>query len=304
MAEEPREHWLAPDDSYRLCLLELAPTVPANGRAIVCFHGIFADSRTFWSAHDPQRAATWFTARGYRVFLADFRGHGRSPAPPGRWRWSFDEVVRADVPAFLAFVAARHAGPTFVLAHSFGGCSVHAALALRPALQAGLAGVASIASALNDYTDGPWRKRWQFPLAGAVSAMLGRMPARRLGMGSADEPGPLMRQFVRWSLQGSFRSADGSTDYWPLLRAVRLPIWTCAATADTYYSTPARVRKFFDHLGSEDRSFRIFGREQGDPCDFDHFGLVMGADAMRIVLPVIAAWFDARAGQLLPGALR
>lgn len=287
-----REHQLTPVPDWPLHVRELEPA-QANGRAILFLHGIFADSRTFFSARDPQRAASWFAARGYRCFLADFRGHGRSPAPRGRWRWDFDDMARTDMPALLRFVQARHAGPLYVLAHSFGGCTVLTALALAPALQARLSGVAFIASAINDYSDGPWRKRLQFPLAAAMATLLGRLPARRLGLGSADEPAPLMRQFAAWSPRRRFCSRDGAVDYWAALQAVRLPVWACAGVDDHYFATPARVHRFFDHLGSVEREFTLFGRDAGLGEHWDHMDLVRGEPAMRCVMPRIAAWMDA-----------
>ena len=46
-------------------------------------------------------------------------------------------------------------------------------------------------------------------------------------MGPSDEPGRLMRQFAEWADDRSFRSEDGSIDYWRALAAGEI-----AATLD------------------------------------------------------------------------
>ena len=53
--------------------------------------------------------------------------------------------------------------------------------------------------------------------------------------------------------------------------------------------TISRTRGFLA-LGSEDKTYRVFGREHGDPTDFGHGDLVIGDHAPTVIFPEIAAW--------------
>src|SRR5690348_18040771 len=81
--------------------------VRAQGRsrgALVCLHAMMTDGRYF-GARRPDGFAAELAAQGFDVFVADFRGHGRSVPPrAGEQDWSFDDLVELDVPAIVAAV--------------------------------------------------------------------------------------------------------------------------------------------------------------------------------------------------------
>jgi pimeloyl-ACP methyl ester carboxylesterase len=104
-------------DGWRLGLRHLRPAVPDPAKLpVVLCHGLGLNA-TFWTITD-RHLPEQLVARGYEVFLFDFRGAGES-APvgtPGRvnarlrqtfllelgeGRWTVDEIVRYDVPAVL-----------------------------------------------------------------------------------------------------------------------------------------------------------------------------------------------------------
>lgn len=287
MGEPPRDHWVPVAGGHQLHVRELVPTGESRRRTtVICIHGVFSDSRLFFSTHDPYRADGWFAGHGYRTFLGDLRGHGRSRMPAGirRWNWDFGTYALTDIPALLTFAADRHDGPLFVLAHSFGGYVTLVALGLATDLQSRIAGVCAPAAAVNDYTDGGMVKRIQLPMASVLSRLVGRTPARSLRLGSSDEPWRLMRRFAQWARNGSFCSIDQAVDYWQTLGRVALPVYAGVGASDTFHASPHRARKLLDHLGSRDVTFEVFGRDQG----FGHFDIAIGKRATESVLPRVS----------------
>lgn len=293
-----REHWVPSSGGHELYVQDLPPGTGASpdAAAVLCLHGIFSDSRFFYNRSRPHDTARWFAARGYRVFLGNLRGHGRSRWPDGklRWDWNFDTYVNSDIPALIDFAANAHPGPLFLLGHSFGGYAAMAALGVQPALQARLRGACTLAAAVNDYSDGGLAKRIELPLASLLARCMGRMPARRLRLGPCDEPPALMAQIARWARHGSFRSLDGAKDYWQLVGRVTLPVYAGVGAADRFHASPARARKLLDHLGGRDRTFQVFGQRDGFARDFGHFDLATGRAAAEAVFPRVDAWMRAR----------
>ncbi len=293
MHTQAPEH-IPTSDGHALQLRCVRPeSASDNGAAVLLIHGLFSDSRFFLGAGD-QGPARWFVERGYTVFLGELRGHGRSRRPrPTRWDWGFDAYARHDIPDLIRAARSRHDGPLFLLCHSMSGYAALVGLALEPALQRELAGVVTLSSAVNDYSDGGLKKRFMVGLGATLGALLGRFPAKALKQGPADEPGKLMRQFATWARDGSFKSEDGGTDYWQALSAVTLPVYAGIGQGDVFHASPARGRKLVDRLGSADKTFTVLGTGGGLARDFGHVDVARGKHAEAEVLPAIDAWMRA-----------
>ncbi|MFX4292291.1 alpha/beta fold hydrolase [Streptomyces bohaiensis] len=290
-------HRVPTSDGQALHVEQVAPpTADDRSPGVLLLPGLFSDTR-FFLGPDGRGPAAALLAEGHICYLAAFRGHGPGDPGPGRSAdWNVDTYVRHDVPDLLRAVGALHPGPLFLLAHSMAGYVALAALATRPELQQRLAAVVTVASAVNDYSDGGIRKRAHLTFAAAVSRLLGRFPARALRQGRHDEPAGLMRQLAAWAPRGAFRSADGNTDYWAQLAAVTLPVLVVVGAADTFHASPARARRLADHLG-EAAELRVLGRSTGLGWDPGHVDILRGARADAEVMPRLTAWMRAAASR-------
>lgn len=300
---EIHDHWVPSPSGHQLYVKELAPSVSAVDQpaqaAILFFHGVFSNSRFFYNPDKRVGTASFFAERGYRVFLGEFRGHGRSRSPQDRkqrWDWSFDSYAREDVPDLVRFAANAHAGrgKLFAFCHSMSGYAVLAGLGCEPALQDSLAGVILTASAVNDYTDGGLKKRVLIPLSSAIARVVGRLPGKRFGLGPSDEPYAVMKQFAEWAGHGRFQSVDGKLDYWSALAEVTLPVLAGVGAADVFHASPARARKLIDALGSRDKTLEVYGKDQGFTRDFGHFDIAAGRHASQEILPRVDNWMKQR----------
>lgn len=284
------EHWVPTSGGHTLHVRQVKPSAD-EGRApgVLFLPGLFSDGGLFLSG-SGQGPAKVFLDEGFVVYVASLRGHGLSRWPDRRaYDWSFDTYVDHDVPDLVRAVSATHSGRLFLLAHSMAGYAALAALGVDPALQQRLAGVVTISSAVNDYSDGGLSKRARLTIAALVSRLVGRFPAQALRQGRWDEPAGLMRQFADWAPAGAFRSADGRTDYWQALGQVRLPVLVGVGAGDSFHASPARARTLADHLGGQ-AELVVFGRETGLSWDPGHFDVIRGARAEAEVLPRVVAW--------------
>ena len=136
-------------DGWRLGVRHLRPSAPDPAKLpVVLCHGLGLNG-TFWTITDnhlPQQ----LLARGYHVFVFDFRGSGESAKigrigrinerlrqtpllELGEGRWTVDEIVRYDVPAILDYVK-HETGRDRVnwVGHSLGGMLMFPYLELSP----------------------------------------------------------------------------------------------------------------------------------------------------------------------------
>jgi pimeloyl-ACP methyl ester carboxylesterase len=284
------ERWVPTSDGHQLHVRQVRPRADDGAAPGVLFlPGLFSDGE-FFLGRSGRGPAKVFLDEGFVAHVASLRGHGPSRWPDRRaYDWNFDTYVRHDIPDLVRAVSGTYSGPLFLWAHSMVGYAALAALGVDPVLQERLAGVVTMSSAVNDYSDGGLPKRARLTIAALLSRLVGRFPARALRQGRWDEPAGLMRQFTDWAPSGAFRSADGKTDYWQALGQVTLPVLVGIGAGDSFHASPARARKLADHLGGR-AELAVFGRETGLSWDPGHFDVIRGARAEEQVLPSVVAW--------------
>ncbi len=277
--EVRREDVLAADGT-RLALYRVGPP---GGQPVVLMPGTFSN-HTFWLGTRGHGLAWALGEAGFEVIVLDARGHGGSERPAGQ-DWNFDHWGRVDVPAAVE-AAAGDGRPVLLMGHSGGGAAMLMALAGEPALRERVAGVVILATPV------PWLQHWRRVAAWGIRALtrlLGRFPARLVGLGPEDELPGVMAQWMTWNLRGEWLSDDG-TDYVRELRSVHVPVLGMSGAGDTVFAPPAACRALIEMLGSDDASYRTAGVETGFSEDFDHAGIVVSRAAHEEVWPVLIAW--------------
>jgi predicted alpha/beta hydrolase len=216
-------------------------------------------------------------AHGVACVWADLRGHGQSgPRPEEGGDWGYDDLVEYDVPALVGFARQRFAGlPLTTVGHSLFGHVALAHLARHP--DAAIDGLVLLAV---NVAHPRWNAR---PLArvtktalievmGVLTRAYGRLPARRLGYGTDDEPRGYVRDFVRIGRATRWRARDGF-DYWEALPSVRRPLFGLVGSGDRWMAPAADARAIATRVpGAE---FQVVGRRTGLSWDPDHMGLVL-----------------------------
>ncbi|MEJ2502291.1 MAG: alpha/beta hydrolase [Gemmatimonadota bacterium] len=271
-AGQPRPHEIRREDvlagdGARLALYRLGPR---DATPVVLMPGTFTN-HTFWLGTQGRGLAWNLAAVGYEAVVLDPRGHGRLDAPA----------------AIQAATADR--SRALLVGHSAGGAALLMALAAEPALRHRVAGVVALGTPV------PWLQRWRRIGARAIratSGLLGRFPARVLGLGPEDELAGVMVQWMTWNLAGEWRGKDG-IDYGAALHGIRTPVLGISGAGDTLFAPPEACRSLVEMLGSDDATYRLAGVATGFSEDFDHSGIVVSRMARREVWPVVVDWLDA-----------
>ena len=285
MTRSVRHEDVVAADGTRLALYRVGD--PA-ATPVVLMPGTFSN-HTFWLGTRGHGMAWALAGAGYEAVVLDPRGHGGSERQDGR-DWTFEDWGRLDVPAAVE-AATRDSGKALLVGHSAGGAAMLIALAGEPELTDRVAGLVALATPV------PWLQRWRRLGAWtirAVSRLLGRFPARVLGLGPEDELPGVMAQWMTWNLRGEW-IGDDATDYVRALGEVGVPILAVSGAGDTVFAPPDACRGLMDMLGSDDATYILAGRDTGFSEDFDHPGIVISKPAHDEVWPLVIDWLDAHA---------
>lgn len=278
-------------DGWRLSVRELAARGPVRGAALL-LPAMMVDRRTM--DRPGTGLGSTLAAAGFHVFLGDFRGHGASgPSASEGGRWSYDDLVRQDIPALTALVRRSAPGlPLWVVGHSLGGHVSIAAAALG-ACAVPVDGHVLLATNI-------WLPRFEPSVLRRVQKHLsmlsfrattravGRFPSSRLRAGPVDESEPYVMDLTRFWFDDAWRGRDG-LDYLAAMTRVRGPLLAVVGAADSLLGHAVSARGWAGAFGPGRVDFRVVGRASGLEFDPDHMGLVVDPRA-RPLWSDLAQW--------------
>lgn len=259
-------------DGFSLAIETFEPPARPIGVAL-CGHAMMADRRTL-DRPRGEGLCSQLAAAGILTYAYDCRGHGAANRQvAGGASWGYDEIVTRDLPALVAWVSARHPDLPFALVgHSL---TAHAGLFLLglEAFREAMAPVrAFVAFGANLWraADEPNPLLWQakattMRLWRSVARAVGYFPARRLGVGSNDEPLRYVSDLTRFALTGQ-ALGEGGVDYFAGLPAISVPVLSFVGTADRFYCRRPSAERF---LAAVPQVTLL------DVPGVDHMGLVM-----------------------------
>jgi oxygen-independent coproporphyrinogen-3 oxidase len=278
-------------DGVRLALYRARPAEVRSATPILLVHGTFSN-RHFFLGRNERGLARYLAERGLDAWVAELRGHGRS-GPAGRAAaWHFEDWIRRDAPALVARVLEATGAPRLVwVGHSAGGIIGLAYAGLDDVHSGAIGGLVLVGSPAPTGLG-----VLQVPMAAAaltITRVMGRFPARLIGIGPEDEHAGIMRQWMRWNLSGRWHGEDG-TDYFANCARVTAPILALAGAGDWAIAPPALCEDLVDATTSGDRTFVTCGRAEGFGEDFNHNRVLVSTPARREVWPLIADWIEGR----------
>lgn len=197
-------------------------------------------------------------ARGCAVYSIDLRGHGRSRGQRGHIG-SFAEY-RADVRSLAGWISEREPGrPVFLMGHSMGALVVLDYLLDGPA---GLAGAIVSGAPIEPVGVA---KPYLVLLSRALSRLCPRFPLRlALDASALSRDAGVVRAYVDDPLvHGRFSARWGTESLAAVARVdlraaeITVPILFIHGGADRL-NRPGGVRRFFERVGSADKTLRIY----------------------------------------------
>jgi predicted alpha/beta hydrolase len=267
--------------------------VPLLGTCVLA-HAMLARKSEFGRRDRPGLAQA-YAALGYRTVAFDFRGHGDSTSPASTREWSYDELVRFDLPCVVECARARSEDkPVFVIGHSLGG---HVALAAQGTGRMSADGLVVIAANVWLRALETSRVRWAARLAlgrtmREAVARFGKLPARQVRLGSDDASAAFVGDLLRFMHDDAWRSADGADDYLASLAQIAVPVCAVASDGDRLMCPPASAAALARRCGGPLEIVRISRSDDGGRAP-GHMSMVTSGRARMRLLDALA-WVAAR----------
>lgn len=289
---------VAAGDGWQLDML-YRPAEGESRGAVLAGHAMMVDRR---SLDRPVGGGllSLLVQQGWDVFAPDLRGRGNSgPAVSQGGAWSYDDLVRHDLPACLEAVRERVPNlPVVVLGHSLCG---HVSVAAAGSGAYAVPPDAHVLLSANMWAPSlePSRLRRglkHFACLGlaVLRLVFRRMPARLLRIGPVDEAFDYVGDLVRFWREERWGSADGSVDYLAGLARVEGPILALVGRADRLLAHPEAARLWTEQMAVAEVDFRVLGRgDLGLTFDPDHMTLVTDPRAQPVWLE-ISGWLAER----------
>ena len=240
-------------------------------------------------------------------------------ARPGSFDWNFDDHVLRDLPAIIDVVKGETGHSRVVwVGHSMGAMAMYGYLE-----RSGRDDVAAlVASAGPIHLEPPadWSTRLALRCRAVVRfgrALLNAQFFAGVGVLTAhlpyeglrcnrrnvdshvmrrayrhviqDVPPGLLKQFLAFAVTCKLTSVDGEFDYTAEIGRLKVPILCLVGKVDRI-CVPAALRYAYDHTGSDDRTWREIGVQEGFSADYGHLDLILGRNARREIYPIIAEW--------------
>lgn len=236
-------HKQAPD-GWILRAQDVQPDGPPRA-LVVAGHAMMVDSRTLWQAKKPTLVGALVDA-GFRVLVADLRGHGHSgPHADAGGQWTYDDLV-ADTAIWRDW-ADELAGdlPVIWLSHSLFGHTSMAWFGQNPARLPG----AFVALAVNAWNHrfephAPvwWLKSAMMRTSRTIARAHGKLPVKALRLGNHDESKGYWMDLTRMAAT-SWSSRSG-VDYHAGLARIACPVLCVWSEGDRVFTRPADGKAF------------------------------------------------------------
>ncbi len=240
---------------------------------------------------------------------------------PSKLNWNIDDYIQYDIPAALDYVTSYTKKPRVIwIGHSLGGMIMYGYLGLKPDPK--VQALVTLGSPLiipqppNNILQAFAKNNLLFKTLLIVNTRSGatgiapfyeylitpdkvlfynqrNMDSETIGkvleFVVEDLPIGVVNQIIDMVRTGTFRSIDGTINYTELASNITIPALVCCGKADNL-APPESVRFAYHTIGSEDKTFKMFGTANGHKNDYGHNDLILGKFAKKEVYPEILRW--------------
>jgi pimeloyl-ACP methyl ester carboxylesterase len=245
---------------------------------------------------------------------------------PRKWDWTFDDYVHKDLPVLIEHVRKASGHDRVVwLGHSMGGMVMYAYLLTEHPQQiesfVAFASPITLLQPTNEiYREAVANHRLlslgQILVNASLSSAVGSVSGVQIRdfvyynranispivlriyllAGVEDVPLGVVDQLMEVARTGELKSVDKKVNYTARIPEITVPILLLAGQVDNMCPLDT-VRDVYEHIGSKDKTYRVFGLANLYSVDYGHGDMVLGTRARDEVFPYIAKWLEKHDGR-------
>ncbi len=313
------------DDGWNIALHYHKAVHPKEEYApVIVVHGI-ATNKFVVDLDKHHSLPYYLKLQGYDVYAVSLRGCGRSyHESPSRYEdFSFDDIVKYDVPAVIEKVKMLSASPRVNwVGHSMGAIIMYAYMGtctkedkknIASFVSLGGPGTLNhlghtLISLLSRFPNARRMIDLKFgaaivtPIAGELYTPIdevmynpevtGKATVKKIMKNAIENiSAGLTDQFMLWIEQKKMTSMDSRFNYMELQKEINVPTLFIAGKKDGL-ATPESMKVVFDNCSSKEKEFYVISSENGFSGDYGHACLVMGEKASEDVFPIVEAFIE------------
>ncbi len=248
--------------------------------AVLLVHGAIENGRIFYT-DSGKGLAPFLAAHGYDCYVIDLPGRGLStPSIRSGQFICQTETITAVLPQVIEQLVQRCAQqPIHLVAHSWGGVLLNAAMARAPQLIPHIKNCVYFGTKRR-IVNRHWQTRWQVNVlwnhvAPFVAKLYGYLPATQLRFGSDDESRQTLKQSIDWVRSETWCDLVDNFDYQQQLANLSLPpTLHIGASADKILAQPMDIQAFMAESGLGEVQFKMFGKAYGHQVDYGHVDIL------------------------------
>lgn len=268
-----------------------------NAPVVVMFHGVIEDGSIFYKNYD-KGFANYLANRGFDVYVADFRGKGKS-APKTEHNSNHDQfdVIVRDIPSVIRFIQQRTAHPINVVCHSWGGVLFSSAFIRCGGFNDQIASIICFGTKRRV---GVWNMDrllkvslfWN-NLAPLLATKKGYLDAKFYRVGAAPETKKFIQQSVNWVKSKRWIDPVDEFNYYKEAKSLSWPpAWYFTGVSDLSLGHASDVLRFVEETRHPDAKFSVLSKENGNLVDYDHINILTHKLAEQDHFSSICDWLN------------
>lgn len=266
-----------------------------NGTPIFLLHGSIENGKIFYS-NSLKGLGPYLAEQGFDVFVGDMQGRGKSyPSINKKSKYGQTDVIKTDIPKFLEKIKEIKGDVgVHTMAHSWGGVLMLAYLSRFESNVKSL--VLFGAKRQITVRNKEYFKlifNWYFT-GKLLMPFHGFLPAKKLKVGSDDEPKKHFKQINEW-LRGKWIDNEDGFDYGKALKEKQIA--SClfiASKNDKVLGHPIDVKNLQNEVSATKTDYWLLSKENGNLHDYDHIDTLTHKDAPKDHFPKIVEWINSR----------
>ncbi|WP_281613557.1 alpha/beta fold hydrolase [Flammeovirga sp. SubArs3] len=265
--------------------------------AILMIHGSVESGRIFYSNSD-KGIAPYLAQKGFDVFVADFRGRGKSTPPvSSKSKNRQIDAIEEEIPALLNRIKQEYDAKVniHIVAHSWGGVWMLAHLARHPELtiksMVYLAVKRSISiKSFKKFFEVDLVWKW---ISGLITNIVGYFPAKEMKIGDENESKGVYQDCKSWvySLDKWVDPTDGF-DYLKAFekRSDLPPTLYLTGKKEYYLGHQQDVKRLMKEVNNTKDQFIYLSKDNGYALDYNHINICTAKEAIEDHFPIINLW--------------